>query len=181
MKKIYLILLLALGLLVVDCKNTNPIQENNSDTAKLEDTEKEIQEEILVGTISRTELEKKPYGDWFLETYKDYNIDSTQVKNLDSLLSGVKIKTFMGTWCSDSQREVPAFYKIMDQANANFDKLTLIAVTRDKDTPQGLEDGLNITNVPTFIFTKDDKELGRIVEYPIESLEKDEDFTGTTL
>ena len=162
-----------MSILVVNCKNNNSLQENNSDTAKLEEPDNEVQEEILVGTISRMELEKKPYGDWFLETYKEYNIDSTHIKKLDSLLRGVKIKTFMGTWCSDSQREVPAFYKIMDQAKANFDNLTLIAVTRDKDTPQGLEDGLNITNVPTFIFSKDDKELGRIVEYPIQSLEKD--------
>src|SRR5690606_18438893 len=76
-------------------------------------------------------------------------------------------------WCEDSQRETPHFYKILDAANFDESKLTLITVSEEKTTPQGYEEGKNITNVPTIIFYKNDKELGRIVEYPIESLEKD--------
>jgi len=36
-----------------------------------------------------------------------------------------------------------------------------------------LEKDLNITNIPTFIFYKNGKEMHRIVESPMESLEKD--------
>jgi hypothetical protein len=46
-------------------------------------------------------------------------------------------------------------------------------MTREKNTPQNYEEGLGITNVPTFIFYKDGKELNRIVEFPIEDLESD--------
>ena len=46
-------------------------------------------------------------------------------------------------------------------------------MTRDKTTPQDYEAGLDITNIPTFIFFKDGVELGRIVEFAVEDLESD--------
>jgi hypothetical protein len=46
-------------------------------------------------------------------------------------------------------------------------------MTREKTTPQNYEEGLHVTNVPTFIFYKDGKEMNRIVEFPIKTLESD--------
>jgi hypothetical protein len=40
-------------------------------------------------------------------------------------------------------------------------------------SPEKQEKRLNITHVPTFIYYRNEKELGRIVENPMESLEKD--------
>ena len=79
----------------------------------------------------------------------------------------------MGTWCSDSQREVPSFYKIMNAIGYQTNKIDLISVDREKSTPQELEKGLDINYVPTIIFYKYGEEINRIVEAPIESLEKD--------
>lgn len=79
----------------------------------------------------------------------------------------------MGTWCSDSQREVPHFFKVMDQAGYDYNNFTLITMSREKTTPENFEEGLNITNVPTIIFYENEKERNRIVEYTIETLEKD--------
>ena len=79
----------------------------------------------------------------------------------------------MGTWCGDSQHETPIFYKLMDAINFDYKNLTMIAVNRSKETPDNLQEGLKITNVPTFIFYKKGKEMGRFVEYPRETLEKD--------
>ena len=44
---------------------------------------------------------------------------------------------------------------------------------RDKKTPTGSATENGITNVPTFIFYKDGKEVNRIVESPVEFLEDD--------
>ena len=44
---------------------------------------------------------------------------------------------------------------------------------RNKTTPGAFEEGLNITNVPTFIFYNNKKEINRIVESPVENLEQD--------
>jgi thiol-disulfide isomerase/thioredoxin len=80
----------------------------------------------------------------------------------------------MGTWCGDSKRETPRFFKIMEQADFDFDKnFKLIALNRLKRTPDNLQADYNIIRIPTFIFYRQGKELGRYVEYPRESMEKD--------
>ena len=84
---------------------------------------------------------------------------------------------FMGTWCGDSKRQVPKFYKILEASNFPMDQFTAVAVSREADlykqSPQHEEEGLNIVRVPTFIFLKNGKEVNRIIEKPIETLEKD--------
>lgn len=163
------------------CKNAekkeNTIPETET-TAKTTETETEEEKEelpILVGVKERKDLTSEPYlTAWFGDTYQGYIVNKETIKQVAPLLKDVQIKLFMGTWCEDSQREVPQFFKILDEALFNEVKgLTLITVTRDKDTPDGLEEGLDITNVPTIIFYKDGKELNRIVESPVVSLEDD--------
>lgn len=128
---------------------------------------------MLVGEKERTDLTQKPFDTWFNKNYESYQVDTEALKNLIPLLKGVTIKVFMGTWCGDSKRETPRFYKIMDAAKVKKRKITLITMNRSKKTPDKFEEGLNITNVPTFIFYKNGEEINRIVEYPIETLEKD--------
>ena len=84
----------------------------------------------------------------------------------------------MGTWCGDSKREVPKFYKVLEAANFSENKLRVVGLNNGskqyKQGPNGEEKGLNIHRVPTFIvYNKKGKEVGRIVEHPVESLEAD--------
>ena len=79
----------------------------------------------------------------------------------------------MGTWCSDSRRDFPAFFKLIDFLDIRNQKLELIAMSLEKNTPDSLEKGLEIYNIPTFIFKKDGEEINRIVEFSIETIEKD--------
>ena len=79
----------------------------------------------------------------------------------------------MGTWCGDSQEQTPVFYKILDAADFNYKNLQMVSVDRSKKTPDNLQEGFNIIRVPTFIFYKKGKEIGRFVEYPRESVEAD--------
>jgi len=54
-----------------------------------------------------------------------------------------------------------------------FNNLDLICVNRSKTAEEvGVEKGY-VDFVPTFIISKEGKEIGRIVEEPTESLEKD--------
>ncbi len=130
-------------------------------------------QEHLVGKKERSDLEATLFNSWFDKNYGEYSLDTETMEKLKPLMKDVEITVFMGTWCGDSKRETPHFYKIMDAIDFDESKLTLITMTRDKDTPEGYENGLNITNVPTFVFYNDGKEIDRIVEYPITSLEKD--------
>lgn len=128
--------------------------------------------EMLTGNTQRTQLQTGSFGSWFNPEYEDYTVDTGLIEELKPLLKDVDITIFMGTWCGDSKRETPRIYKIFDAVD-KADDVELITVDRSKTTPQGLEEGKDIKRVPTLILSKDGKELGRIVEYPIESLEAD--------
>ncbi len=166
MKK--LSLLLVLGILTACASQKKLTSENNiNKTVPYKDTV------ILLGKANKQGFLQPPFSSWFTENYNLYHADNNTLNELKTALKDVTIKVFMGTWCKDSKREVPFFYKILETASFNSENLTLYAVSRDKTTPEQHEKNLNIERVPTFIFYKDGKELGRIVEYPIETLEKD--------
>lgn len=180
MKKLFIILSATLLVACNSSKEKNKVDENTSKEIISENNKEKINDTVpyedtvmLLGKANRKGFQMDAFKDWFNTGYEDYKVDSETLEKLKPLLKDVTITVFMGTWCEDSQRETPHFYKILDETNFDESKLTLITVSDEKTTPQGFEEGKNITNVPTFIFYKNDKELGRIVEYPIESLEKD--------
>lgn len=127
----------------------------------------------LVGYADKTSFNQAPYKNWFSTNFNNYSPKEATIAELKKALKGIKIKGFMGTWCGDSRRETPHFYKILELADFNFKNLELITVNRSKKTPDNLQKGLNIKRVPTFIFYKDGKEIGRYVEYARNSLEDD--------
>lgn len=106
--------------------------------------------------------------------YKAYQPDSTSLKDLAKLLKNKKITIVLGTWCGDSKFQVPHFLKIIDALKIPENQITIIGVDATKHAENGLIDKLKIVHVPTFIFN-DDKgtEVGRIIERPTETLEKD--------
>jgi len=128
----------------------------------------------LIGYAQKSDFLKKQYKGWFEHQYKNYKTDKETIKKIKKNINGVSVLCFMGTWCGDSKRETPRFYKIMEEANFDFKRnFKLIALNRSKKTPDNLQLGLKIIRVPTFIFYKDEEEIGRYVEYPRESMEKD--------
>ncbi|WP_410004487.1 thioredoxin family protein [Aequorivita nionensis] len=180
MKKLFIILSATLLIACNTSKEKNKVGKNTSNEMISENNKEKINDTVtyedsvmLLGKANRKGFQMDAFKDWFNTGYEDYKVDTETAEKLKPLLKDVDITVFMGTWCEDSQRETPHFYKILDAANFDESKLTLITVSEEKTTPQGYEEGKNITNVPTIIFFKNDKELGRIVEYPIESLEKD--------
>lgn len=131
----------------------------------------------LLGKIDKNGLTSNNYNVWFSSNYEDYQLDETTIKKIASYIKDYQITLFLGTWCGDSKREVPRFYKILEACNFPEDQLTVVALSSQPDmykqSPQHEEEGLNIHRVPTFIFYKNRKEVNRIVERPVETLEKD--------
>lgn len=137
----------------------------------------EKQQPFLVGEINLDGLLSNSYKDWFQSNLESYQVDLTQIESIKEELTSYKILVFMGTWCGDSKREVPRFIKILKTVNFPMENLKIIAVdkrkTHYKKSPQGEEWGLNIRRVPTFIFYKNGREINRIIESPVTSLEED--------
>lgn len=165
-----------IAILLISCGNKKALVTPTS-KGKVKEINKTVPDEedtvILLGPANEDGLKQEPFNTWYEENYADYQVDASTTSSLQHLLKDVKIKAFMGTWCSDSQRETPRFYKIMEAAKFNRKNIELITMTREKDTPYGYEVGLDVTYIPTFIFYKNGKEINRIVESPISSLEKD--------
>lgn len=178
-----ILLLASMFLVFIACNQTNKSEKEDVTREKesiesKETLNKEVPYEdeetvMLLGKINREGLQSKPYSEWFEENYKTQVIDTLSIKKIENLLKDVSIKVFMGTWCEDSQREVPHLYKILDSIDFDTSRLEVIAMTDIKETPQNYEKDLNIEYVPTLLFYKDDKELGRYVELAQETLEKD--------
>ncbi|WP_052172519.1 thioredoxin family protein [Psychroserpens jangbogonensis] len=132
---------------------------------------------FLLGKINKDGLTSENYNQWFSKNFENYELDQATIKAIGSKLQEYQITLFMGTWCGDSKKEVPRFYKILEACDFPEDQLTVIALSRKsymyKQSPNHYEAGLNIHRVPTFVFYKDRKEANRIIEHPVESLEKD--------
>ena len=128
----------------------------------------------LIGKITVSELIKTEHKEWFNKELNTYKVDIetlSDFENNPNRLKKISVKIFLGTWCSDSRREVPRFYNVL--RFLNIENFELIGLNRKKKSPTHLEKGMNINYVPTFIIYLDGKEINRIIETPVESLEKD--------
>jgi thiol-disulfide isomerase/thioredoxin len=113
------------------------------------------------------------FGPFFQQEYALYEPDPDVLLQIGNSLNGYTVTIVMGSWCSDSQEQVPRFYKIIDALHYDEKNITLICVDRKKD-PRFVDiQSLGIELVPTFIFYKNNTESGRIVETPEETIEKD--------
>ncbi len=110
----------------------------------------------------------------FEAQYKSFVPDSQAVNFLAHFTKPVEVLVFLGTWCPDSQREVPRFLKALDLAhNPPSIQVKLIASDRSKKDKENLSTKYKIERVPTFVVLSQGKEIGRIVEHPKDSVEKD--------
>ena len=132
---------------------------------------------MLLGRCTRESLQRSPFDQWFNKNYDDYKIDSITCETLKPKLHEYQITIFMGTWCGDSRREVPRMMKILDYCGVSTSHVKFIMLNSlgdfYKQSPGHEEKGLEIHRVPDFIAFKNKKEVGRIIEEPVVSLEKD--------
>ena len=128
---------------------------------------------VMKGIFERSDIEHDSTFTWFKTNYESYTVDSTSLQSISALSYDIHFVMVLGTWCGDSKKEVPKLFKVFDSANIPEHKILMIGVDRSKKSYDGLSDKYNIQRVPTLIVLKGDQELGRIVEYPKETLEKD--------
>ena len=164
MKKI-----LFLSFIVITACNPKP-QQKPLEVDNVESTSGEI---ILLGEINLANLQTSIVTPWFNKEFDRVNINLQEAKDLKPLAKDLKIFVFMGTWCEDSQRELPPFFKMLTAMNFDQEHLKMFAMSEEKSTPSNFEQGLEINYIPTIIFFKNGREINRFVELPIENLESD--------
>lgn len=132
-----------------------------------------IKKEILIGRCTREAFLDDRFSEWYLKNYQNYSPDPEIISQIRSLRIQPQIVIIFATWCGDTKRNLPAFMKISDLVDFDEKNFTMIAVNR-RMKADNLDIGeYHVERVPTFIFFNEGKEIGRIIENPIETLEKD--------
>jgi dipeptidyl aminopeptidase/acylaminoacyl peptidase len=137
---------------------------------------------VLFGEVRRAEIEREIPA-WRSDD-AEYVPDSLAVARIAGGLDDVRIICIFGTWCSDSRREVPRLWTILDEAGFPESSLEMYAVassrfTRDMPLPAGALDWskdvksrYGVTAVPTVVIERSGVEIGRITEKPEGLLEE---------
>ena len=120
-----------------------------------------------LGDISQAQLLER--HEMFKRNYDAYEVTA----GIDGLPADLKVKILFGTWCHDSEREVPRMLKLLATSGVAEENISLISLDIRKEEPEGRAKALDVRFTPTFIFLTGGAELGRIVEKPNVSLEQD--------
>jgi thiol-disulfide isomerase/thioredoxin len=138
---------------------------------------------VVMGEVTRDRI-LVDIPDWDAEFF-DYEPDPAVVGEIAGRMGDVEITVLLGTWCSDSRREIPRLWKILDMIGYPADDVTLYAVgssrfTNDMPISEELlewsvriKERYGVERVATIILYRGGEEIGRIVETPETSLEGD--------
>jgi len=120
-----------------------------------------------IGDISQAELLAR--HEVFKRNYDAYEVTAV----IDELPADLEVKILFGTWCHDSQREVPRMLKFLAASGVKEENISLISLDIRKEEPEGRAKALEVRFTPTFVFFSEGAELGRIIERPVVDLTHD--------
>lgn len=193
-KRLFIIIpiLIGLGILAYfsnDFSSHNPVTNQPNDelnpevatstTYGYEEEDRAAPHDIILGKFKLEDLNSGINKEWFEHNYNTFSVDAAIAEQIGENLKGknLKIRVFMGTWCADSQLEVPALIKILDKVGFDRSLVTYEGVDKDKnlqDVSEQEREALGVYNVPTIIvYDESGKEMNRFVEFPQETLEED--------
>jgi hypothetical protein len=127
----------------------------------------------LLGHIGRRQIEEA-VPSW-VEAEVASRPDASVAGELAEVEPGAEVTVFLGTWCSDSRREVSRLWRALDEVGdpeLPF-RLVYVGVDRAKQQPADLIAGADLRYVPTFIVRRGGAEVGRIVEEAPDGIERD--------
>lgn len=131
-----------------------------------------INKRVMVGYCNKDGLEKGVFGEFFNPEFEKYKPSKRFIKRLTPIIGQIEFTLVLGSWCGDSQKQVPRFYKVLKEAAYSDKRVKAIGVNREKLAILVDIKNLNIERVPTIIVYKNGLEIGRIVETPEKSIEK---------
>lgn len=149
------------------CASARPAQE-----AKAGEEMKKKEEGVLVGPVTREAVEGAS-AEW-VQAEVEAQPDAEAAHALAGVEPGAEVEVFLGTWCSDSRREVPRLWKAIDAAGGSVPfQIRYVGVDHDKKEPAGALADNGIRYLPTFIVRRGGHEVGRIVETSPHGIERD--------
>ncbi len=126
---------------------------------------------ILKGEVNDELLSEFENNEWYNEGKEEYSPEPETVSKIAKHINEFQVYVFLGTWCPDTRDLLPKFMKVMQETEQSPENLRLFGVDRDKNALNVEKDLFGIEHVPTFIFYKNNNEIGRIVESVDKSIE----------
>jgi len=129
--------------------------------------------------LTRNGLNNEAKYPWFTGAYKNYNANRQAISELKAVNKNLSFIVFGGSWCPDTKKALPRFYKVVEESQIPAKKIALYGVDHEKksqDKPvngKTKSDEYGIHRVPVFIIFYDGNEIGRLNEKPDKSLEED--------
>jgi thiol-disulfide isomerase/thioredoxin len=127
--------------------------------------ERHNKQKILRGIINKYLIMNDPAYTWYQANQTVYTPDTATLSAMEKAKGKVQFVVFGGTWCEDTQFILPKFFKLQEMSGISDEQITLFGVNEDKKCLGHIAEAFGITNVPTIIVMKDNKEVGRVVEY----------------
>ena len=87
---------------------------------------------VLNGSVTQAKLVNNKNFTWFDNEYKNYQPNMELVNQLKPLKEDLKVLIIAGTWCSDTQRELPRFFKIANTVGIPEKNIEIIMVNESK-------------------------------------------------
>ena len=126
----------------------------------------------LVGVVSLGEI-FRACPDWQTVT-ASYDPDSKAISDLRKKSeSGVVVEIFFGVWCPDSKYRICEYAAVLKAVGNPPIRNIFIGLPRNRESRASYIEGRNIRKVPTFFVSRDGMEKGRIIEFPIKTVEED--------
>lgn len=123
--------------------------------------------------VSKDDILKDEF--WKIE-YDHFVPDRRIVESIDGRIKQeLNIDVYFAFWCGDSKNHVPAFVRLLELLSTrSLIKVRYFDVGGRKPPERSYYvEKEKITRIPTFVFYRDGKEIGRIVENPNQSLSED--------
>lgn len=107
----------------------------------------------------------------WMENYENFDPQNELLERVKSRVgNNLKIDVYLGLWCPDSRNNVPKFLKIMDRLEAGVPVDYYTVQRKPNRSVKYYVEDMKVEQVPTFVFFRDGKEIGRIIENPKKSL-----------
>lgn len=119
---------------------------------------------VLIGKIDEKTLANDSAFRWFYYGVNNYKPDPAWTKYISFYRDSFNVVVFAGTWCIDSKRLLPQFYRVMMAASYPMDRIQLYGVDHQLRALGDEASQYHIDKTPTFIFLRNGKEIGRITD-----------------
>jgi hypothetical protein len=132
--------------------------------------------QVLLGPVTREQVEAAVPA--WVQAGVEASPDLAAARALAGVAPGAEVTVLLGTWCSDSRREISRLWRALDEIGATSGSglpftLSYIGVDEAKREPAAAVAAAGLKYVPTLIVRRDGREVGRIVESAPHGVELD--------